>query len=441
MRALVHNQSKIDFSPIATISKHARFLTGLTGTEVHSGSWLGLPDFGVTEWLQGQKSTSPASTQTEQKQDEVKKDETVTTPPGTTPQASTTKTTTTTPNGNNTTKAIDDAAKSQQDAAAKAAEARRQAALRSYQAKVGVANTAKESAKGQYDWIIDTLGSNKKDLLDQVALNQKTGEEGYAKNEEDTKSNYDQARQEILSTYRDLQLQQEKILRGTGVGSSSRSQEASLRLNNLMGKDLSETSSTEADALAMIGNALSTFKEQIVLTKNSIETETKSKLDKAALDYDSQIKAIDANLQLSANEKEDAYASAESQLATDTANIEKWAAGLKLEAETSIAKNTSTLDNFIADMTDSSKLLNTTLDEKQAATDAFVQQISTSTYLDKEGNLVTPSVGAKKTAANKTLADLYTPDGTTTIDTGAPITGADVTSNVQSDPLLGALMA
>jgi len=441
MRALVHNTSKIDFSPVATISKHARFLTGLTGAEVHSGSWLGLPDFGVTEWLQGQKSTSPQQQPQTQNETQVKSDVTTTTPqaqPAGTP--STTKQTTTT-TGNNTTKAIDDAAKSQQDAAAKAAEARRQAALRSYNAKVGVANTAKESAKGQYDWIIDTLGSNKKDLLDQVALNQKTGEEGYAKNEEDTKSNYDQARQEILSTYRDLQLQQEKILRGTGVGSSSRSQEASLRLNNLMGKDLSETSSTEADALAMIGNALSTFKEQIVLTKNSIETETKSKLDKAALDYDSQVKAIDANLQLSANEKEDAYAAAESQLASDTANINSWATGLKLQAEQTIAANKSTLDNFIVDMTDSNGLLNKGLEEKQAATSAFVEQISTSTYLDKEGNLVTPSVGAKKAKASKTLADLYSPEGATTVNTGTPITTADVTSKVQSDPLLGALMA
>lgn len=34
--------------------------TGLTGAPVHSGSWLGgLPDFGVTEFLQGTKSTSP----------------------------------------------------------------------------------------------------------------------------------------------------------------------------------------------------------------------------------------------------------------------------------------------------------------------------------------------------------------------------------------------
>jgi hypothetical protein len=34
-------------------------ITGLTGAPVHSGSWLGLPDFGVTEKAQGTQSTSP----------------------------------------------------------------------------------------------------------------------------------------------------------------------------------------------------------------------------------------------------------------------------------------------------------------------------------------------------------------------------------------------
>lgn len=36
--------------------------TGLTGEEVHQGSWLGLPDFGITEALQGKLTTSPSPT-------------------------------------------------------------------------------------------------------------------------------------------------------------------------------------------------------------------------------------------------------------------------------------------------------------------------------------------------------------------------------------------
>lgn len=36
--------------------------TGLTGTQVHSGSWLGLPDFGITEYLQGKQTTTPSPT-------------------------------------------------------------------------------------------------------------------------------------------------------------------------------------------------------------------------------------------------------------------------------------------------------------------------------------------------------------------------------------------
>lgn len=36
--------------------------TGLTGAPIHQGSWLGLPDFGLTELLQGKQTTSPSPT-------------------------------------------------------------------------------------------------------------------------------------------------------------------------------------------------------------------------------------------------------------------------------------------------------------------------------------------------------------------------------------------
>lgn len=36
--------------------------TGLTGTGIHSGSWFGLPDFGITEALQGKLTTTPSPT-------------------------------------------------------------------------------------------------------------------------------------------------------------------------------------------------------------------------------------------------------------------------------------------------------------------------------------------------------------------------------------------
>lgn len=38
-------------------------ITGLTGAPIHKGSWLGLPDIGLTEILQGTKSTTPAQAQ------------------------------------------------------------------------------------------------------------------------------------------------------------------------------------------------------------------------------------------------------------------------------------------------------------------------------------------------------------------------------------------
>lgn len=478
MKPLAYTHHEI-LNQFGKSSKARNVVTGLTNDPVHPGSWFGLPDVGFTEWLQGQKPTviSPIQETEQTKQNEkdaAARGDAVSRNSVTNPTPTTTPTTGGGGGGGGDTKyqqylkmeregqlnpaqkseldkmkeEIGRASQSQEDAARAAAEARRQAAKRSYEGKVAAAGQAKESAKGQYDWIVDTLGTNKKDLLDQVALNETTGVQDYEKQQATTTQNYDKARQEILSTYRDLQREQEKILRGTGVASSSRSQEAALRLNNLMGKDLSEVSTGEADSLAMIGNALTAFKSSVALTRNSIENETKSKLDKAALDYDTQIKAIDQNTQLAANEREDAYAAAEAQLAQDTANIKSWAAGLTLQAEQTMAKSKDVLDNFVADMTDSQGLLNASIEEKKAATDSFISQISTSVQLDKEGKLIDPSQGVKRTPVSRSLADLYTPEGVTPAGVTAPGAGGsaaelgtNITQKAKQDPLLSAIFA
>lgn len=339
---------------------------------------------------------------------------------------------------------IEESQGDQEAAARAAAEARRQAAYRSYQGKVNIANEAKTTAKGQYDWLVDTLGSNKKDLLDEVALNEKTGIEEYERQEVKTKENYDKSRQEILSTYRDLSREQEKILRGAGVASSSRSTEAQLRLNNLMGKDLGTISTGEADSLAMIGNALATFKERVSLTRNSIESEAKSKADKAALDYDAQIRAINANLQLDANAREDAIAAADTQLAVDTAKSLKWAAGLKLQVEMTIAEQKGTLDDFIVDMTDSQGLLDADLGTKQTATENFINSISSAVTFDAEGNLTMPTGEGARTKV-KSLASIYDPEKVGLAGTGVSTAASNQQGTVQNvssnDPLRAAVLA
>lgn len=293
------------------------------------------------------------------------------TPAGTKPPAGTPNPA---PAPSNTNQIVDNAAADQQAAAERAAESRRQAALGRYNAMKGIAETAKTSAKGEYDWLVDTLGSNKKDSLEQVALNREQGEADYAQQEKKTRTDYDAAKQQILTTYRDLQTQQEKIMRGSGMGQSSRSQEAQLKLNNLLGKDLSSVTTNEADSLALIGNALGYFQKQINLTNNQIETESKSKLDKAALDYDKQVKSIDANLTLSAAEREDAYASAEEQLAKDSQGITQWAVGLKAQAAEAQSNNKTSVDNLIADMLDENGKLNTSLDEKRTLVNDIISQ-------------------------------------------------------------------
>ena len=262
--------------------------------------------------------------------------------------------------------AINQGANNQQGAAEAAAEARRKAAESRYNAQVQIAGEAKGMAKKEYDWLIDTIGSNKKDLLSAVATQETQGLADYATQEEKTKRDYDSAKQEILSTYRDLQTQQEKILRGSGMGSSSRSQEAALKLSNLLGKDISTVRTNEADSIALIGNAVGKFQESIRQTNIGIESEANTKLGQASLDYDKQIKAIDANLTLSAAEREEAYANAEAQLATDTQAIQQWATGLTVQAQQTQIAMQSKLDDLVNTLTDENGMLNSSLDEKKA---------------------------------------------------------------------------
>jgi len=292
---------------------------------------------------------------------------------------------------------IDKGAGDQQGAAERAAEARRRAAEAKYNAQRGIAQEAKGMAKEAYDWLVDTLGSNKQDLLGQVALQETQGLRDYEMQEEKTKRDYDGAKQDILSTYRDLQQNQEKILRGSGMTASSRSQEAALRLNALLGKDLSQVRTNEADSLAMIGNALTKFKENITQTNISIEREATTKLDKAALDYNQQVKSIDANLTLSAAEREEAYAQAEAQLAADSQGISQWATGLKTQAQQAQIEMQSSLDNFVADMLDENGSLNLGLDQKRGATNEILTKMG---YTPMDTNPVTqePGVGVYQKA-------------------------------------------
>jgi len=360
---------------------------------------------------------------------------------------------------------INQGAGDQQAAAAAAAEARRRAAEARYNAQKGIAIEAKGMAKEQYDWLVDTLGSNKRDLLEQVALQEKQGTEDYAMQDEKTRKDYDKSKQEILSTYRDLQVQQEKILRGSGMGSSSRSQEAALKLNNLLGKDMSTVSTNEADSLAMIGNALGKFKENITQTNVSIEREAGTKLDKAALDYNQQVKSIDANLTLSAADREEAYAAAEAQLATDSQSISQWATGLKVQAQQAQIQMQDKLDTFVSDMLDSNASLNTGLGDKRAKTNDIITQLGY-TPLDTNPTTKDPTGGvyqkAKMSYKDKESLDAALQKGDITPTdyqtqlqqiqmSSSPTSAVSAPSSLatanprgtsaQSDPLLSALFA
>lgn len=402
----------------------------------HTGSW-GTPDFGATELLQkvltapiavlqgkspstvnqaistkqGGSNLIGASGSQGYAQATVNPTAPMSTPvnssPGGVLGTNDVNNTTTTKSGTTT---LGDAAKASEDAATAAAEAKRISAMNAYSAKVGEANTAKSEALGTYNWIIDTLGSNKKDLLAEVTRGENTGVANYGLEETKTKGNYDTARQEILSTYRDLQTAQEKVLRGSGVGQSSRAQEAALRLNNLMGKDLTTVSTNEADALALIGNAVSALHTKAEDSRLSIERDAKGKADQAGLEYQKQIDTINNNLNLSANEREDAYNAASTQLATDVAAIKTWQAQQEAVMEKNLAGLTSHLDNFIVDMTSDEGLLSSGLAEKTTATNQVLSSIN-QTPLTVETGVTTPIASIYRKPASKNDLDKQLADG------------------------------
>lgn len=379
-----------------------------------NGTWgvgsFKLPDFGVTELLGVGKANPnvgyPANPNTAA----------VVTPrnqAGAVLGANTTRpSTTTTPyTGGTTTRStgtptgdpLSQAVQSQNDAANAQSDAAKVAAQNAFDSTVNAANSAKEEAKGQYDWVVNTLGSNKQDLLTKVAQNEQQGLAGYDKQRTTTTEDYSRAKQDILSVYRDLNLQQEKIMRGSGQGQSSRSQEAQLRLSNLMGKDLTSLSTNEADALAMIGNAVTTLKGKTVELNNTIEKQTTQQLDQVALQYNSQINQINNTIYNSKLDQINDIKAAEATLASQKAGILTWAAQTKLQAEQTVAQLKGNLDDFIVQMTDYNGLLNTDLATKQAATQ---QLISTA----KTVSLDNPNVANPTQAIRQQANRLKTPE-------------------------------
>lgn len=481
------------------------FWSTVTGGRLHTGSWLGLPDFGATEALaQGVSDgnttdLSKALTTPKATSDPLKEtilgttDIKPTTPKPTTP----TKTTTTndssgqwngsfnisqfpnyagwdpkaaeqdwiakgkpSPSGSGGGNSVDDLARQQEEAAAKAKEAARLVAQNKYDATVRQTEIAKEGAKGNYDWLIDTYGSNKKDLLDQITLNETDSLDTYKATQEQNVAKYGAAKQEILNTYRDLNTQQEKIMRGTGgMANSSRSQEAQLKLNNLMGKDLSTITTNEADSIAAIGKAVATLKEKNNQTKNSIENTTKQNLDKAALDYNTQIKQIDENVNLAADSREEEYAVAEATLAENTAKINTWAAQTKIDQESQEKLLKAQLDSLILGLTDDKSLLNSTLTDKLSATQTYINSIGYKTQLDSESNLTDTTSGVKQAkkyskteldsllGSGKITQEQYNQQmfsmGATSTSGGTTFPGTKLSSaqiGVNSDPLLKTIL-
>lgn len=292
---------------------------------------------------------------------------------------------------------ISSSADDQRKAAEAAAEANRQKAYGAYQVVQKAGEQAKEQAKGTYDWIVNTIGSNREDLLNKTTTNYEEQKANYALQEKKTKDSYDEARFEIRSTYQELAREQEKILRGTNMaGNSSRSMEAQLRLNRLLGKDISKVSGNEADAIALIGNAVSTLGKKFQDTKDSIEKEATNKLQEVQLQYKQQIDSIDLNMFKNEKDREDAYKAAEAQLTSDIAKINSWAGQAKVQVSMQLATMQTNLDNFIVDMTDVNGGLSRDLTANTEAANNTIKNITSGFKFDMPDIASVPKQAVQK---------------------------------------------
>lgn len=435
------------------------------------GSWGGLPDLGITEWVgsklgsgttaQGGSNIIGKSKAAETQPAPAPAGNTNTTGTTTTTKAPVAKSSSTQPNSSAFASsdplldAVTSSQSSQEGAAMSAADAAKQAAMNRFEATKNAANTAKTAAKGAYDWLTETLGSNKQDLLTQVATNETQAVADYGEQEKKTTQNFDKAKQDILSTYRDLNRGQEKLLRGGNMGSSSRSLEAMTKLNASLGKDMSSISTNEADSLSVIAKAITAVKQKARDAETSIQNSTKSQLDKAALDYNTQIGQIDNTIFNSELDREDAINAAEAKLASDVASINTWANTQKVGITQQRQAQKDQLDMFVLNLLDDKKGMLSTLQQKQAEAAKFLSSIGTGVKLD---SVATPTAQAG-TGGNfntgLTLASINNPEDellqsltgtggtstTSTTSTGSKYKLPQLAVNplLQQDPLLSTL--
>lgn len=335
---------------------------------------------------------------------------------------------------------IDSAANAQQNAANAQSDALKGAAMAKYNVTKKAAEQAKGAAKGDYDWIIETIGTNKQDLLRKVTASADTQVQNYNEQQEKTTAQYEQAKGDILQTYRDLQRDQEKVLRGSGLGSSSRAMEAKLKLSGLLGKDMSKVSTNEADSIAMIGNAITAVKNKAEETRLDIEHEATQKQNEAGRDYQKQLSQIELNEYANEQQRAVDIQQAEAGLAAATANITNWASQAKANLGLQIAQLGTKLDDFVTNMASSNGLLNASIDEKQQATSGILSAAKNIT-LDQDSSAQTSKTAKYVSKAKKPEEQngLFTGDNLLTAVSGN--TDATALAGGNADPLMGAVTA
>lgn len=267
--------------------------------------------------------------------------------------------------------------------------AAKQAALNRWTETKQSLDTAKVSAKDLLDWAVSTITKQKEPLLAGLQADQELETKQLEGRKGEEKAYYDEAKQSVLTTYRDLSLKSERIMRGMGMADSSRSMEAQFKLDTLMAKDISQWSDKEVKAVQAINDKLEYVTKTYTTKRQTVEDEAQAKVDKANIDYQDQVRQIDNNYLINDNQKAEAIEAARLAAEELVANAKAEAGKARLELEKELALLKADTDNFIADTLSDVPALGT-LRQGTNAIDQYI--LSTGGNVQQQ----TPLVGFKK---------------------------------------------
>lgn len=222
------------------------------------------------------------------------------------------------------------------------------AAINAWNETRGALDTAKTNAKGLYDWSAETISKQKDPLLQTLTADEEMEKKQLAARKEEEAGYYGEQKQSTLQMYRDLSLKTEKMMRGSGMIDSSRSQEAQFKLDRLMTKDMGQWSDKEVKAVQTINDKVEYATKTYAAKRQKVEDDALARTDKARLDYEAEVREINNSYLINDNGKAEAIRAAANNAQAIVAQAKIDQANRRAELEQQLALMKADIDTYIS---------------------------------------------------------------------------------------------